>query len=131
MLILGIIIGIASTLLILFIVVKISISKDKKKEVKYLRKGLYSATFVSTDRNTGKKNNYDVSVEIGEIERTKTKSKIVISGDIKATIYTDDSLKKQLMGMIEGWIDTDDKEIEWFKKHPGDERAKKIDTILN
>lgn len=125
MFILGIITGIAISILGLIIVIKIADSNGKKKKPVYISRGLYQAEFIR-----GGTDKYILSCEVGVIERTKNQSKIVIIGSMKASISMTPSQLKNLYPLIEGWTDTNTTEIEWFIEHPGDSRGEKIDKLL-
>ena len=105
---------------------------DRKKNNKYHRKGIYTQNFTSTDSKTDKVlKEYDVIVEIGERERTKSKSLIEVIGTFKTSITIDENTQMQLLQLIEGWSDSDSSEIEWVLPHPEDSRNGKIDDLLN
>ena len=128
MFILGLIIGLTIGSLAIFLIMS-KISKAKKD--KYSRRGLYTGAYNTSSAFSTTSTDFTLSVEIAEMERTKTKSKIKIIGKIKATKDLTDTNIEKLKKMIEGWVETDTSEIEWFEKHPSDVRAEKIDNVLN
>ncbi len=127
MFILGLIVGIVITIAAMFFIAYVMNRRDEKKR-KFRRRGLFTGTF-TTDYE-GKKDTYDVSVEVGEVERTKTKSKIVIIGKIQSSRSLSHSITLNLPKIIEGWRETDSSRIEWFEEHPEDVRNEKIDNLL-
>ena len=100
----------------------------KDKESSYLRRGLIKGDYVITDPLSTDKIN--VQFEVGELESTDTRSKVVV-----ISLVTDNSLynqseieKKKLSSMIDmSWVKSSD--IEWITS-TSDSRNKKIDEIL-
>jgi len=133
MFILGLVVGILLTIVsVLFFRLIKNNRKDSKpkKKRKYIRRGLYTGEFTRTYGNSSNKDDYTASAEIIEVERTKTKSKVEVV-NLKTSMTSDERNRNQIIDIIEGWIDSNDSHIEWFEKHPGDERASKIDDILS
>lgn len=124
----GLITGI--TLTLLFILLSKIIFKGfwKTKHKKYIKRGLYSAEFTRTDKH-GEAVDYNVYAEIGLVERTKNKIKIEVT-NLRTSLYSDSNSKNQIINIIEGWRDINDKGIEWFEEHPSDVRANKIDQLI-
>jgi len=102
--------------------------ETKKDEVKYLRRGIWENTYSAGSGD--KKKDFEVQFELGEIESTSTKSKVVvISLSCSKSEYNDKVYKKKLSEMVDNtWMVSSD--IEWI-----DDTAKvrndKIDQILN
>ena len=118
----GIIIGIGTVLFVNILIF------FKDKESSYLRRGLIKGDYVITDPLSTDKIN--VQFEVGELESTDTRSKVVV-----ISLVTDNSLynqseieKKKLSSMIDmSWVKSSD--IEWITSS-SDSRNKKIDEIL-
>lgn len=118
----GIIIGIGTVLFVNILIF------FKDKESSYLRRGLIRGDYVITDPLSTDKIN--VQFEVGELESTDTRSKVVV-----ISLVTDNSLynqseieKKKLSSMIDmSWVKSSD--IEWITSS-SDSRNKKIDEIL-
>lgn len=136
MFVLGFTLGALSTVTVALIIILVKKYKSeseprKNRKEKYIRRGLFSGGFTRTYGNDETlTEEYTVTAEIGEVERTKTKSKIEVI-ELRVSITSDETNKQQIIDIIEGWKDSNDSEIEWFEKHPGDERAEKIDELLN
>lgn len=130
----GFIAGSLCGMLIAFVYNRLHFIKEKRKVKKYIKRGLYTSSFTRTYggklSSDSRKETYEAVVEIGLLERTKTKMKIEIIGEIRTSISSDDNDIKQLKQLIEGWRDNDDEDIEWFEEHPADVRVGKIDDIL-
>lgn len=127
----GFIAGSLCGMLISFVYNRLHFVSEKRKVKKYIKRGLYTSTFTKTyGGSDSRKKSYEAVAEIGLLERTKTKMKIEIIGEIRTSISSDDNDIKQLKQIIEGWRDNDDENIEWFEEHPADVRVGKIDDIL-
>ena len=114
----GLVIGILSTLLIGYLISK------KPTKMKILRRGIYTNEYVNkSDGST-----FSVQFEIGEVERTESKSKVtVLSTVFSATRYMSD--ESGIRKMVENsWIKSS--EIEWIKKTTQQERNEKINEVL-
>jgi hypothetical protein len=103
--------------------------KAKLKQKKYIKRGLYTGEF-TRGSGTPHEVDYDVTAEVGIVERTKTKIKIEVI-DLKTSISSNTSSIEQITNIIEGWRNANDSQIEWFEPHPEDVRNNKIDDILN
>ncbi len=122
----GIILGMGT---VLFANILIS-SKKKDKSDLYLRRGLIKRDYTITDPLSTSKEPINVHFEVGELESTDTRSKVVV-----ISLVTDKSLynqseieKKKLISMIDmSWVKSSD--IEWITSS-SDLRNKKIDEIL-
>lgn len=126
----GIIIGIGTVLFVNILIF------FKDKESSYLRRGLIRGDYVITDPlstfgvHTTTTDKINVQFEVGELESTDTRSKVVV-----ISLVTDNSLynqseieKKKLSSMIDmSWVKSSD--IEWITSS-SDSRNKKIDEIL-
>ena len=114
----GLVIGILSTLLIGYLISK------KPTKMKILRRGIYTNEYVNkSDGST-----FSVQFEIGEVERTESKSKVtVLSTVFSDTRYMSD--ESGIRKMVENsWIKSS--EIEWIKKTTQQERNEKINEVL-
>lgn len=100
----------------------------KGKTPEYSRRGIYSNSY-SAGVYPNKKS-FDVQFELGELESTSTKSKVVvISMACSRSEYNDDATKKRIGEMINyTWMQSD--EIEWIDD-TSKMRNDKIDQILN
>lgn len=108
-------------------------NKNNKPKIKneYLRRGIYNNSY-TISRQGSKIGEVDVQFEIGEIERTSTKSKVrVIALKASSAEYNkggDDNDK--LKSMIDNsWLNS--QEIEWIETPIDKIRDEKIDQILN
>ena len=107
----GIIIGIGT---VLFANILISSEKKDKPDL-YLRRGLIKRDYTITDPLSTGKEPINVHFEVGELESTDTRSKVVV-----ISLVTDNSLynqseieKKKLSSMIDmSWVKSSD--IEWI-----------------
>jgi hypothetical protein len=98
---------------ILFLRLKSKYSKSVKSEKNYLRKGLYTHEYTVT-RGEDKISDIVVNFELGEIEKSGTKSKVIVL-DLKSSNseYNNSFQKDKIKSMIENsWIDS--KEIDWI-----------------
>ncbi len=106
---------------------RLSNYKDRLKQ----KRGIIKRHFIrGNDSNTGKR--VDFILEVLEISKTNTQSKIVIEDikclDINETLTGID--KKRVVKLVGDWVDTS--EIEWQVNRTEEEiREDKIDDILN
>jgi hypothetical protein len=113
----------------LFLRFKSKYSKSVKSEKNYLRKGLYTHEYTVT-RGEDKISDIVVNFELGEIEKSGTKSKVIVL-DLKSSNseYNNSFQKDKIKSMIENsWIDS--KEIDWIEQDLAQVREEKINQIL-
>ena len=108
--------------------VTLYVKKDTKS--KYLRRGIYDHQFEATDL-LDNKTKIDVQFEVGELEKTSTKSKIeVISVTPNMSEYSTDTYKSRLKSLINHtWISSSD--FDWIEDDLAQKRNSKIDEILS
>lgn len=122
------IIGLVIGFIIGFIIGLVIKPKESKKEVKkYKRRGILNKSYSNPDKNE----KFDVQFEIGEIESTGKKSKIVVIECIANQVsYNTDDSKKLILKMVNNtWVDSNN--IEWISDDIAEKRNEKIDQILN
>jgi hypothetical protein len=102
--------------------------ESKKEEPKYIRRGIWSNGYSSGSGENKKK--FEVQFELGEIESTSTKSKVVVISLVSSrSEYNDASTRKSLSEMVDNtWMLSTD--IEWIDE-TSKMRNDKIDQILN
>lgn len=115
----GLILGISSTFLYFLLS-----SKDKKVKEKFLRRGIFTNTYTAGGKS------FDVQFELGELEKTSTRSKVeIISLTANQSEFNTDSNKKRITDMINNtWINSDG--IEWIEDDLAKKRNEKIEEIL-
>ncbi len=103
-------------------------TKAKKEEPNYIRRGIWSNGYSGGSGENKKK--FEVQFELGEIESTSTKSKVVvISMASSCSEYNDDLTRKKISEMVNNtWMLSTD--IEWIDE-TSKMRNDKIDQILN
>lgn len=106
--------------------------RDKKSpnlEKTYLRKGLYTNEYSVTKGGVVVKD-IMVNFELGEIERSGTKSKVIVLNlKCNNSEYNNSYQKDKIKSMIEdSWIDS--KEIDWIEQDLAQVREEKINQIL-
>jgi hypothetical protein len=105
-------------------------SKSVKSEKIYLRKGLYTHEYTVT-RGVDKVADIVVNFELGEIEKSGTKSKVIVLDLTSSNSEYNNSIheKNKIKSMIENsWIDS--KEIDWIEQDLAQVREQKINQIL-
>ncbi len=105
-------------------VVKKHLHSILRKRIKCLRKGIMDSSFSSTDKY-GVKTNFDVQFEVGEIQRSKDKSKICVLSYSTISDKFDDRVLKSVEN---SWRNSN--EIEWIEDSIDQIRDKKIDLII-
>lgn len=113
----------------LFLRLKSKYNKSAKPDKNYFRKGLYTHEYTVT-RGVDKVADIVVNFELGEIEKSGAKSKVIVL-DLKSSNseYNDTIQKNKIKSMIENsWIDS--KEIDWIEQDLAQVREQKIDQIL-
>jgi len=113
----------------LFLRLKSKYSKSVKSEKNYLRKGLYTNEYSVTQGGVVVKD-IMVNFELGEIERSGTKSKVIVLNlKCNNSEYNNSYQKDKIKSMIEdSWIDS--KEIDWIEQDLAQVREEKINQIL-
>jgi hypothetical protein len=102
--------------------------ETKKEEPNYIRRGIWSNGYSGGSGENKKK--FEVQFELGEIESTSTKSKVVVISLVSSqSEYNDVVTKKRLSEMVDNtWMLSTD--IEWIDE-TSKMRNDKIDQILN
>ena len=124
-------VGFITGIFFLKIYQSVKINKTKTKRPKYLRRGLYTSSY-SISQNGYKTGEVTVQFEVGELEKTSTKSKVeVINLSTSSAVYNregDD--RNRMKSMVNNlWIDSS--EIEWVEDHLQQKRDEKLNEILN
>ena len=103
----------------------------RHKKEKYLRRGLLDKQYTMSNSYTNKSENFEVSFEVGELERTDKKSKIyVIDCHVSASQYSDEDTISKIKKLVDNtWVNSSD--VEWISPHTADVRNDKLDKILN
>lgn len=115
--------GIFFTLFVLFI---ISLFDKPKTEMKYLRKGLLRKDYI-----TGGGEDFYVNYEVGEIEKSTTKSKLIVLKSISSILLhnTNDSKIKELHANVnDSWVFSEN--IDWIEHTLEDKRDEKLTKLL-
>jgi len=101
--------------------------ESKKEEPKYIRRGIWSNGYSGGSGEN--KKNFEVQFELGEIECTSTKSKVVVISLVSSrSEFNDVSTRKRLSEMVDNtWMLSTD--IEWIDE-TSKMRNDKIDQIL-
>jgi hypothetical protein len=126
----GILVGLIISLLIGLILVGVDRNNKKNKEVsKYLRRGIYSTSYTTTNDVTLKKRSFDVQFELGELESTSTKSKVFVINCIPSlSDFNSDAFREKISKMVNNtWMLST--EIEWISDL-AKVRGDKLDQIL-
>jgi hypothetical protein len=115
----GLILGSVSTYLYF-------LNKKLKKVNKFYRRGIWTNTYTTT--SSGK--SFIVQFELGELEKTSTKSKVeIISLVADQSEFNTDLNKKRISSMLNNtWIISSD--IEWIENDLAKKRNDKIEEIL-
>ena len=125
----GILVGLIISLLIGLILVRVDKNNKKSKEVKYIKRGIYSTSYSTTNDFTLKKRSFDVQFEIGELESTATKSKVEVINCISSlSEFNTDTSRARISKMVNNtWVLSS--EIEWISDL-AKVRGDKLDQIL-
>lgn len=124
-------VGFITGIFFLKIYQSVKINKTKTKRPKYLRRGLYTNSY-SISQNGYKTGEVTVQFEVGELEKTSTKSKVeVINLSTSSAVYNKEGDDRNKMkSMVNNlWIDSS--EIEWVEDHLQQKRDEKLNEILN
>ena len=125
------ILGIITGIFFLKIYQSVKTNKSKTKGSKYLRRGLYTNSY-TISQNGSKTGEVTVQFEVGELEKTSTKSKIeVINLSTSSAAYNKEGDDRDKMkSMVNNlWIDS--KEVEWIEDPVQKMREEKLNEILN
>ena len=100
-------------------------SKDKKVKDKFLRRGIFTNTYTTVGGKS-----FDVQFELGELEKTSTRSKVeIISMTADQSEFNNDLTKKRINDMVNNtWIKSEG--IEWIEDDLAKKRNDKIEQIL-
>ena len=124
-------VGFITGIFFLKIYQSVKINKIKTKRPKYLRRGLYTNSY-SLSQNGYKTGEITVQFEVGELEKTSTKSKVeVINLSTSSAVYNKEGDDRNRMkSMVNNlWIDST--EIEWVEDALQQKREEKLNEILN
>ncbi len=104
-------------------------SSDSPKTTNYMRRGILEKSFQVT--NPSGVYQVDVQFEVGELERTSTKSKIeVISTYPAQSRFNSERDKSEFKELTNHtWIDSN--QFEWIEDNVSEKRNQKIDEILS
>ncbi len=105
--------------------------KSGEMEKSYLRKGLYTQKYQITQLGV-KVSEIDVNFEVGEIQKTKNKSKVKVLDMVSSSAEYNNasSQRDKLKSMVENsWIESN--EVEWIEDDLSEKREEKINKILN
>ena len=107
---------------------KTSEKNEDSKDSKYLRRGIVIREYTATINL--EKEDLKCQFEVGEIERTDTKSKIVVINAVpdKSRYSTEEWISKFKNLVDNIWVDSN--EIEWIYENKQEKRNKKIDELL-
>ena len=113
----GLLLGVGSTCLYF-------ISKDQSKKIQFTKRGIWSNHYTCDDKS------FDVQFELGELEKTSTKSKVkVISMVASQSKFNDDVIRKKISDMVDNtWILSS--KIEWIEDDLATKRNDKIEQLL-
>lgn len=114
----GLILGVGSTCLYF-------ISKDKSKEIQFTRRGIWLNNYTCDGKS------FEVQFELGELEKTPTKSKIKVISMVasQSKFNDDDDIRKKISDMVDNtWIL--ENKIEWIEDDLATKRNDKIEQIL-
>jgi hypothetical protein len=102
-----------------------SSSKSTKVVEKFSRRGIWTNTYT-----TGSGKSFGVQFELGELEKTSTRSKVeVILLTADQSEFNTDLTKKRISSMVNNtWIASSD--IEWIEDDLAKKRNDKIEEIL-
>jgi hypothetical protein len=106
-------------------------NKTKTKKSKYLRRGLYTNSY-TTSQNGHKTGEVTVQFEVGELEKTPGMSKVeVINLSTSNALYNKEGVDRDNMkSMVDNlWLDSS--QIEWIEDPIQKMREEKLNEILN
>jgi hypothetical protein len=117
----GLTLGVGSTCLYF-----LSNSKGKEVKEKFLRRGIWTNTYTTIDDSKS----FHVQFELGELEKTSTRSKVeIIYMTADQSEFNNDLTKKHIKDMVNNtWMHSD--KIEWIEDDVATTRNNKIEQIL-
>jgi len=123
---LGIILGVGGYKFLELLILKYK--KKKTPTPPLLRRGIVTRGYTS-ESGAGEKENFSVQFEVGEIERTKDKSKIHIINMIPSGSSFESNLTGVYKIFNKSWVDT--KDIEWIEKSARAKRKEILKDVLS
>jgi len=124
-------IGFITGIIFLKIYQSVKTNKTKTKRSKYLRRGLYTNSY-TTSQNGHKTGEVTVQFEVGELEKTPGMSKVeVINLSTSSAAYNKEGVDRDNMkSMVHNlWLDSS--QIEWIEDPIQKMREEKLNEILN
>jgi len=124
-------VGFITGIFFLKIYQSVKTNKTKTKKSKYLRRGLYTNSY-TTSQNGHKTGEVTVQFEVGELEKTPGMSKVeVINLSTSSAAYNKEGVDRDNMkSMVHNlWIDSS--QIEWIEDPIQKMREEKLNEILN
>ena len=124
-------IGFITGIFFLKIYQSVKTNKTKTKKSKYLRRGLYTNSY-TTSQNGHKTGEVTVQFEVGELEKTPGMSKVeVINLSTSNALYNKEGVDRDNMkSMVHNlWLDSS--QIEWIEDPIQKMREEKLNEILN
>lgn len=124
--ILGLILGFAFKMILdsLFDMKSLKFFSVFNKKENILRRGIYLNEYITRDKTL----EFAVQYEIGEIERTKDKSKIVVLSATSGSSVFGPQKRNLIERVNYSWIDSS--QIEWIEHTISDKRNEKINDLL-
>jgi hypothetical protein len=124
-------VGFITGIFFLKIYQSVKTNKTKTKKSKYLRRGLYTNSY-TTSQNGHKTGEVTVQFEVGELEKTPGMSKVeVINLSTSSAAYNKEGVDRDNMkSMVHNlWLDSS--QIEWIEDPIQKMREEKLNEILN
>ena len=124
-------VGFITGIFFLKIYQSVKTNKTKTKKSKYLRRGLYTNSY-TTSQNGHKTGEVTVQFEVGELEKTPGMSKVeVINLSTSNALYNKEGVDRDNMkSMVDNlWLDSS--QIEWIEDPIQKMREEKLNEILN
>jgi hypothetical protein len=124
-------VGFITGIFFLKIYQSVKTNKTKTKRSKYLRRGLYTNSY-TTSQNGHKTGEVTVQFEVGELEKTSGMSKVeVINLSTSSAAYNKEGVDRDNMkSMVHNlWLDSS--QIEWIEDPIQKMREEKLNEILN
>ena len=124
-------VGFITGIFFLKIYQSVKTNKTKTKRSKYLRRGLYTNSY-TTSQNGHKTGEVTVQFEVGELEKTPGMSKVeVINLSTSSAAYNKEGVDRDNMkSMVHNlWLDSS--QIEWIEDPIQKMREEKLNEILN
>ena len=124
-------VGFITGIFFLKIYQSVKTNKTKTKKSKYLRRGLYTNSY-TTSQNGHKTGEVTVQFEVGELEKTPGMSKVeVVNLSTSSDVYNKEGDDRDKMkSMVHNlWLDSS--QIEWIEDPIQKMREEKLNEILN